>query len=142
MSGITERRHRTSKRIVASKKCSVQEAVYWFNISPKDENSASFPMSKIYTYKTRSLVLTGVMIVSCAQLLRPCGSLLVIQCGSGHQGAGVGLASRETRSSESFLITPMKSFGNLDMLGRCVKRRRLEIRRRNIRILRRRKARP
>lgn len=39
--GIIERCHRNVKRIVARKQCSIREAVYWHNVTPKDNVSLS-----------------------------------------------------------------------------------------------------
>ena len=36
-----ERSHRTIKRIAARTRCSVMEAVYWYNVTPKDDASAT-----------------------------------------------------------------------------------------------------
>jgi len=56
--GITERAHRTVKRIAARKQCSVQEAVYWHNMSPKDgQDASSAPANRIFRYKWRVLGL-------------------------------------------------------------------------------------
>ena len=37
--GIIERCHRTVKRIAARKQCTIPEAVYWYNVTPKDDVS-------------------------------------------------------------------------------------------------------
>ena len=37
--GIVERSHRTVKTIAARKNCSILEAVYWHNVTPKDDVS-------------------------------------------------------------------------------------------------------
>ena len=39
--GIVERSHRTIKRIATRTRCSVMEAVYWYNVTPKDDTVAS-----------------------------------------------------------------------------------------------------
>ena len=57
--GIVERSHRTIKRIAARTRCSVMEAVYWYNVTPKDDASASTaPANIIYscTAPIRSLL--------------------------------------------------------------------------------------
>lgn len=47
--GIAERSHRTVKRIAARSGCSVEEAVYWHNISPRDDTSAGCaPANQMY----------------------------------------------------------------------------------------------
>jgi hypothetical protein len=52
--GIVERCHRTVKRIAARKECTIQEAVYRYNVSPKDnETPSSCPSSEIYRYELR-----------------------------------------------------------------------------------------
>ena len=49
-----ERSHRTIKRIAARTRCSVMEAVYWYNVTPKDDASASTaPANIIYSYTAR-----------------------------------------------------------------------------------------
>ena len=52
--GIVERSHRTIKRITTRTRCSVMEAVYWYNVIPKDDASASTaPANIIYSYTAR-----------------------------------------------------------------------------------------
>ena len=52
--GIVERSHRTIKRIAARTRCSVMEAVYWYNVTPKNDASASTaPANLIYSYTAR-----------------------------------------------------------------------------------------
>ncbi|KFD52624.1 hypothetical protein M513_06471 [Trichuris suis] len=52
--GIVERCHRTIKVIVARKKCSVREAVYLYNITPRDDRTAATaPANVIYRYLVR-----------------------------------------------------------------------------------------
>lgn len=52
--GIVERCHRTLKRIEARKQCRVIEAVYWYNVTSKDDMSAlSAPANMVYSYKVR-----------------------------------------------------------------------------------------
>ena len=49
--GIVERSHRTIKHIATRTQCSVMEAVYWYNVTPKDDVSAStIPANMIYSY--------------------------------------------------------------------------------------------
>ena len=48
---IVERSHCTIKRIATRTRCSVMEAVYWYNVTPKDDASASTaPANVIYSY--------------------------------------------------------------------------------------------
>ena len=52
--GITERCHRSVKRIAARKECTIQEAVYWYNVTPKDDVTPSTcPAAGIYRYEQR-----------------------------------------------------------------------------------------
>ena len=52
--GIMERCHRSIKRIATRKKCSISEAVYWYNVTPKDDTSqSSAPANMIHCYPTR-----------------------------------------------------------------------------------------
>ena len=49
--GIAERSHRTIKHIATRTRCSVMQAVYWYNVTPKDDVSASTaPANVIYSY--------------------------------------------------------------------------------------------
>ena len=46
-----ERRHHSVKRIAARKRCSVTEAVYWYNIAPKDgADPSTSPANRLYSY--------------------------------------------------------------------------------------------
>uniref|UniRef100_A0A5S6R6C0 Integrase catalytic domain-containing protein n=1 Tax=Trichuris muris TaxID=70415 RepID=A0A5S6R6C0_TRIMR len=64
--GIKERCHRSVKVIAARKECSVSEAVYLYNVTPRDDRTAnSTPASGIYKYDVR-LQGTGVPI-RCSQ---------------------------------------------------------------------------
>ena len=51
--GIVERCHRTVKTIAARKECSIAEAVYRYNMSPRDESPCSTPASVLYRYNVR-----------------------------------------------------------------------------------------
>ena len=52
--GIVERSHRSIKRIAARKQCTITEATYWYNITPKDgESPATAPANAIHTYRVR-----------------------------------------------------------------------------------------
>ncbi|CAM1312990.1 Uncharacterised protein r2_g2342 [Pycnogonum litorale] len=58
--GIAERCHRTVKRIAARKQCSMEEAVYWYNMSPKnDTDSSSAPANQLYAYRVRIREIDG-----------------------------------------------------------------------------------
>ena len=52
--GITERCHRTVKTIVARTGCSVMEAAYIYNVTPKDDvHAGSTPANMMYRYEVR-----------------------------------------------------------------------------------------
>ena len=52
--GIVERCHRTIKRIAARTHCFIMEALYWYNVMPKDDAMASTaPANAIYNYHVR-----------------------------------------------------------------------------------------
>uniref|UniRef100_A0A5S6Q596 Integrase catalytic domain-containing protein n=1 Tax=Trichuris muris TaxID=70415 RepID=A0A5S6Q596_TRIMR len=52
--GITERCHRTVKVIAARKRCSIPEAVYLYNVTPRDDCTASSaPAAKMYKYTVK-----------------------------------------------------------------------------------------
>ena len=52
--GIAERCHRTVKRIAVRSRCSIAEAVFWYNATPKDiETPSSAPANCIYQYEQR-----------------------------------------------------------------------------------------
>ena len=52
--GIVERNHRTIKRMAARSKGSIQEMVYWYNLTPKEGlNDESSPSSQLFNYKWR-----------------------------------------------------------------------------------------
>lgn len=54
--GITERNHRSVKRVAARMGCSVPEAVYWYNVTPKDGlTPATAPGNKMHCYEMRVL---------------------------------------------------------------------------------------
>ena len=49
--GIIEQCHRTVKRIATRKRCTIPEAVYWYNVMPKDDvSSATAPTNMVYWY--------------------------------------------------------------------------------------------
>ena len=50
--GIIEQCHRTVKRITTRKQCTIPEAVYWYNVTPKDDvSSATAPANMVYRYR-------------------------------------------------------------------------------------------
>lgn len=52
--GIVERSHRSIKRIATRKQCTVEEAVYWYNVMLKDGvHSLTAPANALYTYEVR-----------------------------------------------------------------------------------------
>jgi len=52
--GIVERCHRTVKRIAARKRCSIAEAVYWYNLTPKDGvHPSTAPANELHSYEVR-----------------------------------------------------------------------------------------
>ncbi|XP_043204508.1 uncharacterized protein LOC122371842 [Amphibalanus amphitrite] len=61
--GIAERCHRSIKRTVARTGCSVQEALYWHNVTPKDDiNPETAPANALYRYEVR---LRGIDAGAC-----------------------------------------------------------------------------
>ena len=53
---IAERCHRSVKRIATRKHCTLAEAVYWYNVAPKDDvDSATAPANMLYDYRVRLL---------------------------------------------------------------------------------------
>ena len=60
--GIAERCHRSVKRIAARKCCSIAEAVYWYNVAPKDDvDTATAPANRLYNYEMRLLGVDRVL---------------------------------------------------------------------------------
>ena len=52
--GIIGRNHRTVKTIAARKDCTVSEAVYWYNVTPKDDvSSSTAPATALHRYHVR-----------------------------------------------------------------------------------------
>ena len=52
--GIVERCHHTVKRTAVRMRCSIQEAVYWHNVTPKDrESPKTAPANRTHRYKVR-----------------------------------------------------------------------------------------
>ena len=67
-SGISERCHRSVKRIAARTRCTIEEAVYWYNVAPKDDvDSATAPANKPTITRFGNLELTAYCTVSQAQ---------------------------------------------------------------------------
>ena len=61
--GIVERCHRTVKRIAARKRCTILEAVYWYNVMPKDDmSSATAPANMVYWYRIRLKGINGTSV--------------------------------------------------------------------------------
>ena len=61
-SGIAERCHRSVKRIAARKRCTIAEAVYWYNVARNDDvDSATAPANKLYNYEIRVLGIDRVL---------------------------------------------------------------------------------
>ena len=56
--GVAERCHRSVKRIAARKHCTIAEAVYWYNVAPKDDTA---PANKLYKYEVRLLGIDRVL---------------------------------------------------------------------------------
>ena len=68
--GIAERCHRSVKRIAARMGCSLQEAVYWYNMAPKDDVTAqTAPANGIYRYEVR---VKGIDPVKTRPAQTPC----------------------------------------------------------------------
>ena len=58
--GIIKRCHRTVKRIATRKQCTIPEAVYWYNVMPKDDvSSATAPANMVYWYRIRLKEING-----------------------------------------------------------------------------------
>ena len=54
--------HRSVKRIAARKHCTIAEAVYCYNVAPKDDiDSATAPANKLYNYEVRVLGIDRVL---------------------------------------------------------------------------------
>ena len=59
--GIAQRSHRSVKRIATRKCCTIAEAVYWYNVAPKDDvDSSTAPANKLYNYEVRVLEIDHV----------------------------------------------------------------------------------
>ena len=68
--GISERNHRSIKRIAARAKCSVPEAVYWYNVTPRDDtHQSSAPINCLHRYEVR---VRGIDSVSEGQETKEC----------------------------------------------------------------------
>lgn len=61
--GIVERCHRTGKIIVAMKGCTVAEAVYLYNMTPRDDQDATTaPANMLYGYPVRVHEIDGCTV--------------------------------------------------------------------------------
>ena len=58
--GISERCHRSVKTIAARKPCTIAEAVYRYNVMPRDDSPSSAPANKIFRYEVRLLGMDTV----------------------------------------------------------------------------------
>ena len=57
---IIEQCYRTIKRIATRKQCTIPEAVYWYNVTPKDDiSSATAPANMVYRYRIRLKGING-----------------------------------------------------------------------------------
>ena len=60
--GVAERSHRTIKTIAARQQCSVPEAVYWYNVTPKDSISpCTAPTNALHNYSVRIKGIDGTL---------------------------------------------------------------------------------
>ena len=58
--GIIEQCPRTVKRIDARKWCTIPEAVYWYNVTPKDDvSTATAPANMVYQYRIQLKGING-----------------------------------------------------------------------------------
>ena len=72
-SGIAERCHRSGKRIAARKRCTIVEAVYWYNVAPNnDVDSVTAPANKLYNYEIRVLGIDRVLHSEPGSIDSPC----------------------------------------------------------------------
>ena len=61
-----ERCHRTVKVIAARKQCSISEAVYWYNVTPRDDsNEGTAPANVVYGYVVRVRGLSETLQDAC-----------------------------------------------------------------------------
>ena len=59
---VAERCHRSVKRIAERKHCTIAEAVYWYNVAPKDDiDSTTAPANKLYNYDVRVLGIDRIL---------------------------------------------------------------------------------
>ena len=62
--GSIERCHRTVKKITTRKQCTIPEAVYWYNVTPKDDvSSATAPANMVYQYCIRLKGINGTSVL-------------------------------------------------------------------------------
>ena len=58
--GIIKRCYITVKRIATRKQCTIPKAVYWYNVTPKDDvSSATAPANMVYRYRIRLKEING-----------------------------------------------------------------------------------
>ena len=63
--GIVEQCHRTLKRIAARKRCTIPEAVYCYNVTPKDDvSSATAPANMVYRYHIWLKGINGTSVLT------------------------------------------------------------------------------
>ena len=81
--GVTERCHRSVKVTVTGKDCSIREAVFRYNVMPRDDETAhSYPAYELYRYRVRlqgvddvthEQKVTDSSVFKCVRVTR-CGS--------------------------------------------------------------------
>ena len=60
---IVERCHRSVKRIADRKRCTIPEAVYWYNVTPEDDvSSATAPANMVYRYRIKLKGINGTSV--------------------------------------------------------------------------------
>ena len=60
--GVVERNHRTIKTAVARSRFSVEEAVYWYNVTPKDDcTESTAPGARVYRYRMRARPVSALV---------------------------------------------------------------------------------
>ena len=69
---IAERSHRSIKRIAARKQCTILEAMYWYNVTPKEDVSpVTVPAIAINTYWIRAKGIDVVLSPDNKVVFRP-----------------------------------------------------------------------
>lgn len=96
--GIAERCHRSIKTIVARMSCSVSEAVYWYNVTPKDSISeGSSPAAQLYRYRPQMRPIVAQSQEksnSAQQSVKKCGYQVGDMVWVRQRGAGCGSKSK------------------------------------------------